>query len=100
MTNTPILPRIDPVAYIRTIVPVLYGLGIAKLIALIPAVQSVIDFLNAQIGPIWEQVIIGLATAAITFAYYWLARQIGRRWPSAEKWLLGSSAKPVYVDFE
>ena len=98
MTDTPILPTIDPAAYWRTIVPVLYGSALAKLAAVVPLIASALAFIDANFGTGWRDISAMLATAAVIGGYYWLARKIGRRWPAAEKWLLGRSAIPVYVD--
>lgn len=96
--NKPILPTIDATAYFRTAVPVWWGSLLAFLAAQIPAIASLFAFIDAQAGEGWRQLAAGLATAAVIFGYYWAARQIGRRWPAAEKWLVGSSSQPIYVE--
>lgn len=96
--NKPILPTIDPLSYLRTAVPVWWGSLLAFLGAQIPAVADFFAFIDRQAGEGWRQVAEGLATAAVIFGYYWVARQIGRRWPAAEKWLVGSSSRPIYVE--
>lgn len=96
--NKPILPAIDPTAYFRTAVPVWWGSLLAFLAAQIPAVAQFFIFLDAQAGEGWRKIAEAVATAAVIFGYYWVARQIGRRWPAAEKWLVGSSARPIYVE--
>lgn len=101
MTNlTPILPKIDATAYFRTAVPVWWGSLLAFLAAQVPAVGDLFAFIDEQAGSFWREIAGGLATAAVIFGYYWAARQIGRRWPAAEKWLIGSSSQPVYVTQE
>lgn len=95
--NKPILPTIDPLSYLRTAAPVWWGSLLAFLAAQIPAVAAVFAFIDEQLGSGWREIAAMLATAAVIFAYYWLARQLGRRWPAAEKWLIGSSKAPVYV---
>ena len=97
MTN-PILPTIDPVSYLRTLVPALWGSLLAFLAGLTPASAAALSFIDTQFGEGWRNLTAALATAAIIFAYYWVARQIGRRWPSAERWLIGSSRAPIYVE--
>lgn len=98
MTNlTPLLPKIDPLAYLRTAVPVWWGSLLAFLAAQIPAVADFFAFIDEQVGEGWRQLAGFIAAAAVIYAYYWVARQIGRRWPAAEKWLIGSSSQPVYV---
>ncbi|MBT2484844.1 MULTISPECIES: hypothetical protein [unclassified Microbacterium] len=98
MTNlAPILPKIDATAYFRTAVPVWWGSLLAFLAAQIPAVADFFAFIDEQVGSGWRQLAGFIAAAAVIYAYYWVARQIGRRWPAAEKWLIGSSSQPVYV---
>jgi hypothetical protein len=96
--NSPILPPIDATAYFRTAVPVWWGSLLAFLAAKIPFVAAVFAFIDAQAGEGWREIVGLIATAGVIFGYYWVARQIGRRWPAAEKWLVGSSSKPVYVE--
>lgn len=96
--NKPILPVIDPVAYLRTAVPVWWGSLLALLAAQIPAVGALLAFVDEQAGSGWRQIAEMVATAAVIFGYYWVARQVGRRWPAAEKWLVGSSSRPVYAE--
>lgn len=85
------------VATIRTAVPALVGLILARLIAAIPAVGDALVWIGAQIGTPVEGLVSLLATAAVITAYYWLARRLGDRWPWVERWLLGSSLVPVYA---
>jgi hypothetical protein len=95
--STPILPTINPVAYIRTFVPVAVGSLLAWAVSLFPAVDSAIHYVNVTFGTSWRDLAVSVATATVIGAYYWAARQVGRKWPAAEKWLLGSSATPLYV---
>jgi hypothetical protein len=96
--NKPILPTIDPLAYLRTAVPAAWGSLLAFLAAQIPIVAQLFTFIDQQFGEGWRQLSGFVATAAVIFGYYWVARQIGRRWPTAEKWLIGSSSQPIYVE--
>lgn len=99
MTDSrPILPTIDPLSYLRTAVPIWWGSLLAFLAAQIPAVASLFAFIDAQVGEGWRQLAGFVAAAAVIFVYYWVARQIGRRWPAAEKWLVGSSSRPIYFE--
>lgn len=95
--SSPILPPIDPTAYFRTFVPALVGSLLAFLAGLTPVVAEIFAFIDTQLGSGWRDIIAALATAGVIFGYYWIARQIGRRWPAAEKWLLGSSSTPIYI---
>lgn len=94
----PILPTIDATAYLRTVVPVLYGSFLAFIASKVPFIADFFVFVDGQLGSGWRELTSLLATAGVIFGYYWLARQIGRRFPAAERWLVGSSAKPVYVE--
>lgn len=90
------------IALIRTGVPALVGALLAFVIAHVPVVATLIVFVNAQLvtlgfAGVSVSVILQTALVGLTIAgYYWVARQLGRRWPAAEKWLLGHSATPTY----
>jgi len=43
-----------------------------------------------------EALLTAIAIAIVTALYYWIARQLGRRWPQVEQWLLGSATIPDY----
>lgn len=85
------------VATIRTGVPALIGLLIARLIAAVPQVADVIAWLDVQVGGSTTVILGAIATAAVIAGYYWLARKVGDRWPFVQRWLLGSSKIPTYV---
>jgi len=96
-----ILPKIDPTAYIRTFVPLFVGAIIGWAVTRFTVVATAIAWLDGELATLADglnvrSLLTVLAVAAVTAAYYWLARQIGRRWPAVEKWLLGSAATPVY----
>lgn len=95
--SIPILPVIDPVAYIRTVIPVLIGSFIAWLLATFTAASAAIAYVDVTFGAGWRELLVAAATATVIALYYYGARRIGLRWPLAEKWLLGSSATPVYT---
>ncbi len=96
--SDPSLPKIDPIGYIRTYVPLAIGLILGFVVTRVPAVADAIVWLDANLpdGFDWRAALNAVSIALVTAGYYWLARQIGRRWPEAEKWLLGSSATPTY----
>jgi hypothetical protein len=98
--SDPSLPKIDPNAYIRTYVPLLVGAALGWLVIHVPVVADAISWADANLVQWidWRTALNAAAIAAVTAAYYWLARQIGRRWPAAERWLLGSSSQPLYVE--
>jgi hypothetical protein len=79
---------------IRTGVPLvvgpLLGLGVAKF----PAVA---EFLTS-VQPGWRELLYGGISAGLGYAWWWAAGQLGKKWPIAEKLMLGSSKRPVYVE--
>tara|TARA_R110002051_G_scaffold1853_1_gene10133 strand:- start:2321 stop:2731 length:411 start_codon:yes stop_codon:yes gene_type:complete len=89
-------------AIIRTGVPAAIGALIAWLVGRIPAVADVIVSIDAFLSEaglagvtvlgVLNAVVLGLVIAG----YYWLARELGARFPVLEKWLLGSSVVPDY----
>lgn len=96
------LPKIDPTGYIRTYTPIAIGAILGWLIATYTVVADAIIWLDTNVavllpGTNWRELLNAAAIATVTALYYWGARQIGRRWPSIEKWLLGSSAVPLYT---
>ena len=96
--NGVILP-IDPRAYIRTYVPVVVGAIVGWLLATYTWLN---DWLTAAAtilpaGTNWRDLLNAAAIATVTALYYWGARQLGKRWPKIEKWMLGSSATPNYT---
>lgn len=102
MNTTPALPTIDPTSYIRTYVPIAIGAILGWLIATYTFVADLIRGLDVNVatylpGTDWRELLNAAAIATVTALYYWGARQVGRRWPSVEKWLLGSSAVPQYT---
>lgn len=85
------------VATIRTLVPALYGVGIAWLIRQIPAVADGLAWLSTQLGTDVTVLLQGILTAAVIAGYYWCARAAGARFPALERWLLGRSLTPTYT---
>lgn len=98
--STPAFPKIDPNAYIRTYVPYAIGAILGYLVTRFTIVADAIAWLDANLpGDFdWRGVLNVAAIAGVTALYYWIARQLGRRWPALERWLLGSSSQPLYVD--
>lgn len=97
------------VAAVRTIVPALIGVALARLIAGVPVVAAVLawfDQLIVDVAAAGGVPLIGVTavwliqaglTALVIWAWYAAARALGNRWPSIEKWMLGSEARPHYV---
>lgn len=86
-------------ATIRTAVPGVVGAALAWLITQIPAVADVIaaiDGVLTQSMPgttvigLLNLIVLGLVIAA----YYWAARELGKRRPIVERFLLGSAKTP------
>ncbi|WP_394685330.1 hypothetical protein [uncultured Microbacterium sp.] len=90
-------------ATIRTAVPAAIGWLLALLISRIPVVADIIVTIDGTLATAAPGV-PGLTVAAllnaaaiglVVAAYYWLVRQLGRRWPAVERWLLGSAQQPI-----
>lgn len=86
-------------ATIRTAIPGMVGVALAWLIARIPAVADIIvaiDGVLATSAPGYT--VIGLlnllAIGLVIAAYYRVARELGKRWPMVELFLLGSAKTP------
>ncbi|MDD7963296.1 hypothetical protein [Microbacterium thalli] len=97
--NTPTRQELI-LATIRTAVPAAIGWLLAQLVSTIPAVGDAIatvDGILATSAPgytvalILTAVCIGLVTAL----YYWAVRELGKRWPIVERFLLGSAKQPT-----
>lgn len=95
--SNPILPALDPVGFIRTYTPVLWGSALTFLIAKFTWFASIIVYVDVTFGTTWRDLAIAATTAAVIALYYWGARKLGQKWPKLEKWLLGSSAVPNYT---
>ena len=82
------------ISTIRTFVPALIGLLIARLVAAVPAVADVIAWLDSELGTETTKVIGLVAAALVIAAYYWLVRRLATRWPWLEAFL-GSTKTPI-----
>lgn len=82
------------ISTIRTFVPALIGLLIARLVAEVPAVADAIAWVDGVIGAP-TATLLGLVGAALVIAaYYWVVRRLATRWPWLEGFL-GSTKTPV-----
>lgn len=101
-------------AVVRTVVPALIGVLLARLIAAVPIITVILEWVDgvivataaalaaqgvvgaplAGITAMW--LIQGALTALVIWAYYRIARLLGDRWPAAERWMLGSESRPHY----
>ncbi|MDI6023631.1 hypothetical protein QBL02_08745 [Leucobacter sp. UT-8R-CII-1-4] len=88
---------------IRTFVAALVGVLLVRLVAALPAVAAGLAWADGVFTEAGYAGISALAlvqavvTAAVILAYQKVAQRLGDRWPSAEKWMLGSSARPSYM---
>lgn len=82
------------VSTIRTFVPALIGLLIARLVAAVPAVADAIAWLDTVIGAPTTTMLGVVVAALVIAAYYWLVRRLATRWPWLEGFL-GSTKTPV-----
>ena len=87
---------------VRTFVAAFVGVLIARLVAAIPVISDTFAFVD---GIFAEAGYAGLSTLALVQAattavvillYVQLAQWLGDRWPSVEKVMLGSDARPSY----
>lgn len=92
------------IATIRTAIPAAIGWLLALLIARIPVAADIIAALDRVLAEAVPgaaltvtTVLNAAAVGLVVAAYYWLARNLGRRWPIVETFLLGSSQQPVYA---
>jgi hypothetical protein len=90
-------------ATIRTAVPAAIGWLLALLISRIPVVADIIGAIDGTLataapgvpGLTVSALLNAAAIGLVVAAYYWLVRQLGRRWPAVERWLLGSAQQPI-----
>lgn len=100
--NTPTRQELI-LATIRTAVPAAIGWLLAWLISTIPAVADIIatvDGILATSAPGFtvSLILTAIAVGLVTALYYWLVRELGKRWPIVERFLLGSAKQPgTYV---
>lgn len=91
------------ISYIRTGVPGLIGVLLTYLVSRIPAVADILTTIDAHLallgfaGATVNGLLVAGGTALAITGYYALARWLGEKYPALEKWLLGRSAVPVYL---
>ena len=87
---------------IRTFVAALVGVLLVRIITAVPAIAYGIAWVDGVFAEAGYAGLSALAivqaviTAAVILAYQKIAQWLGDRWPSIEKWMLGSSARPHY----
>lgn len=87
---------------VRTFVAALIGVLIIRIVGAIPAVADAFAWIDAVFAEAGYAAVSGLAvvqaviTAAVILGYQKVAQWLGDRWPSVEKWMLGSDSRPHY----
>lgn len=93
---------------IRILVPAFIGVVLSRIIAAYTVVADLIAWCDEFIFEVTERAgvaVVGeptvmLLNAALTALTIWLwhlaATRLGDNWPSVEKWMLGSAARPHY----
>lgn len=87
---------------IRTFVAALVGVLIVRIIGALPTVAAGfawVDGVFAEAGYVGISalaIVQAVVTAGVILGYQKIAQRIGDRWPDAEKFMLGSSARPSY----
>lgn len=91
-----------PAQYVRTFIAALVGTLITRIVGAIPAVADVFAWGDGVFrdmgypGITVLTVVQSVIVAAVILLYVQLAQWLGDRWPSVEKVMLGSDARPSY----
>ncbi|MEJ6489587.1 hypothetical protein PQI23_07620 [Leucobacter sp. USCH14] len=86
----------------RTIMAAIVGVLVARLVATIPLLAAALEWVDGLISEAGIVSVPALAllqavvTAVVILAYQRVAQWLGDRWPSVEKLMLGSDARPHY----
>ncbi|MBC9954957.1 hypothetical protein ICM05_09935 [Leucobacter sp. cx-42] len=87
---------------VRTFVAAFVGVLIARLVVAIPVISdtfALVDGIFAEAGYAGLSTLAlvqAATTAVVVLLYVQLAQWLGDRWPSVEKVMLGSDARPSY----
>ncbi len=87
----------------RTFVAALIATLVARAVAAIPLIADILDWVDGvlvesgAVGVTALGVLQALAVAVSILLYQKGAQWIGNRWPGAEKFLLGSNLRPIYI---
>ena len=76
----------SPLPYIRTISVAVAGAVLTWAVTRIPEVQNIINLL-AGLG-ISKDLIISTLSGVLIVAYYAAAKELGKKWPNVERWML------------
>lgn len=86
----------------RTFIAALVGVLIARVVAAVPMIADTLAwvdgiFVEAGYAGISALAVVNaVVVAAVILLYQKAAQWLGDRWPSVEKWMLGSDARPSY----
>lgn len=86
----------------RTFFAAMIGVLLARLVAAVPVIADTlawVDGIFAEAGYAGISalaVVNAVVVAAVILLYQKAAQWLGDRWPSVEKWMLGSDARPSY----
>lgn len=86
----------------RTFIAALVGVLITRIVAAVPAIGSVLAYVDgifAEAGFAGLSALVlvqAVVTAGVILAYQRVAQLLGDHWPAAERWMLGSAARPHY----
>ncbi len=86
----------------RTFIAALVGVLIARVVAALPVIADTLAwvdgiFVEAGYAGISALAVVNaVVVAAVILVYQKAAQWLGDRWPSVEKWMLGSDARPSY----
>ncbi|MGK0740450.1 hypothetical protein ACSHWG_00975 [Leucobacter sp. Z1108] len=87
---------------VRTFIAAFAGVLVTRLVGAIPAIGEVLAWLDgvfaeAGYGGMSALALVQAAVVAgVILGYQKIAQALGDRWPSVEKWMLGSDARPSY----
>lgn len=87
----------SPLPYIRTASIIIIGALIAWGISRFPAVGQLINTLSS-FGISKDAIVLALGGVVMAL-YYYAAKQLGKRWPGLEKWLLNGGTTSGTVEF-
>ncbi len=88
---------------VRTFIAAVVGVLIVRLVGSVPTLAAILEWID---GVFAEAGYAGLSALALVQAaviagvillYQKLAQWAGDRWPAAERWMLGSDARPHYI---
>ncbi|MBL5975385.1 MAG: hypothetical protein D3X82_16955 [Candidatus Leucobacter sulfamidivorax] len=88
---------------IRTFIAAAVGVLIVRLVGAVPALADALAWTDQLFADMGYAGLSALALvqaaviAGVILLYQKLAQWLGDRWPAAERWMLGSDARPHYI---